>query len=85
MVSNHIQPAWFSWGQASSYSGLCVQTLRNAEKAGAFESRVVKVKGRSKGRRLINRESLDRWIWSGDGTQSEPSHLQPQQEEATGA
>ena len=81
MVSNNIQPAWLSWGQASNYSGLCVQTLRNAEKTGAFESRVVKVKGRSKGRRLINRESLDRWIWGQAESQSEPAHLQTQKKE----
>jgi hypothetical protein len=64
MVRNQIEPAWLSWGQAAEYSGLCVQTLRNAEKTGAFETRMVVIEGRSKGRRLINRESLDRWIWA---------------------
>lgn len=85
MVSHNIQPAWLSWGQASNYSGLCVQTLRNAEKTGAFESRVVVVQGRTKGRRLINRESLDRWIWGQAESQSEPAHLQTQNKEGVEA
>ncbi len=68
MTHQENDPAWLSWKKAAHYSGLCIQTLRNAEKTGAFQSRMVIIKGRSKGRRLINRESLDRWIWS----QSEP-------------
>jgi hypothetical protein len=67
-MANQVEPAWLSWQQAAQYSGLCIQTLRNAEKTEAFETRLVIITGRSKGRRLINRESLDRWIWS----QSEP-------------
>lgn len=82
MVRNQIEPAWLSWGQAAEYSGLCVQTLRNAEKTGAFETRAVVVKGRSKGRRLINRESLDRWIWGQAGRQPEPEQLQQTKEGA---
>ena len=81
MVNPVTQPAWLSWQAAATHSGLCVQTLRNAEKTGAFESRVVVVQGRTKGRRLINRESLDRWIWGQAESQSEPTHLQTQKKE----
>jgi hypothetical protein len=77
MIGKQVDPAWLSWSQAAQYSGLCIQSLRNAEKTGAFETRMVVIKGRSKGRRLINRESLDRWIWS----QTAPAPAIPNGEE----
>ena len=85
MLRRTVEPAWLSWQESAVYSGLCVQTLRNAEKLGHFQTRVVTLSGRKKGRRLINRESLDTWLWSNASQQAEPSQLQPLHENGSEA
>ena len=56
------EPRWFTFQSAAKYVGVSKRTLENWEKAGCFRVSRVIVPGKSKGRALIDRESLDRFI-----------------------
>lgn len=63
-------PAWFPVADAAHYSGLSRALIYEHIKDGLLISSTVKRPGRSRGRRLIQRESLDRLIEAGIGKSS---------------
>lgn len=63
-------PAWFSVPAASHYSGLSRALLYEHIADDALVSSTVKRPGRSRGRRLVLRSSLDRLIEAGIGQKS---------------
>lgn len=62
-----ITPRWFTLAQASMYSGLGTRVLQNYIREELIRSSNVCSPGTSRGRRLINRESLDAFIEAGVG------------------
>ena len=61
---------------AAAYSGLSAGTLRNADKAGAIRTAMVRIHPNSKrGRRLVDLRSLDEWIMSHVGASADLPHL----------
>lgn len=66
---NQIVPAWFSVKGAAAYTGFSVSSIEAAIREDRFPSRLVKIKGVAKARR-IKREDLDAWII---GEAAEPS------------
>lgn len=54
-MSTQVQPKYLTLTDARTYCGLSERTLKRAIKAGL-------VKSFNRGRRLIDRESLDAWI-----------------------
>jgi len=62
-----ITPKTLTFQQACHYSGLSVGTLRNYEKAGLVEVYNIMIPGATRGRRLIDRASLDSLIESSVG------------------
>jgi hypothetical protein len=53
---------WLTFQAAAKYVGVSVRTLQNWEKAESFRTANVIVPGSTRGRRLIDRESLDEFI-----------------------
>ena len=62
-----ITPRWLTYESASKYSGLGPRTLQNHINAGILRSSNACAPGNSRGRRLIDRESLDSFIEAGVG------------------
>jgi hypothetical protein len=60
-----IAPRWLTLEGASTYSGLTVRTLQNYITAGHVRSSNVVAKGKTRGRRLVDRRSLDAFIEEG--------------------
>ena len=60
--SDKIKPKWLTYQTAPRYCGLCEGTLRNYEKAGLIRVANVIIPGSKRGRKLIDRESLDEFI-----------------------
>jgi hypothetical protein len=60
-----ISPRWFTLEGASTYSGLTIRTLQNYIAAGHVRSATVVAAGKSRGRRLVDRASLDAFIEQG--------------------
>jgi hypothetical protein len=60
-----ITPRWLTYDQAALYSGLGIRVLQNHTKAGFIRSSNVCAPGCVRGRRLIDRESLDAFIEQG--------------------
>jgi Helix-turn-helix domain len=58
-----IPARWLTFQAGSQYVGVSVRTLQNWEKAGGFRTANVAPCG-SRGRRLIDRESLDQFLES---------------------
>ncbi|WP_419529552.1 helix-turn-helix domain-containing protein [Haloferula sp.] len=56
---------WLPLKKASIYSGLSARTLQNYIRKGLIKSSNVIAPGSSRGRRLIDRESLDAFIEAG--------------------
>lgn len=63
--ASSITPRWLSYDQAANYSGLGKRVLQNHVKAGYVRSSNCIAPGCSRGRRLIDRESLDAFIEAG--------------------
>jgi hypothetical protein len=63
-------PAWFPVAAAARYSGLSRALIYEHIADGALVSSTVKRPGRSRGRRLVQRVSLDRLIEAGIGVKS---------------
>lgn len=59
---NRVTPRWLTFQQGAIYSGLSTGTLRNYELAGHIAVANVIQGGSSRGRKLIDRESLDAFI-----------------------
>jgi hypothetical protein len=57
-----ISPRWLTLQQAAIYTGVTKRTLENWEKEKCFSVARVIVPGKSKGRVLVDRESLDGFI-----------------------
>jgi len=68
-----ITPRWLTLTQATMYSGLGTRVLQNHIRGGFIRSSSVCAPGSSRGRRLIDRESLDAFIEAGVGKASELS------------
>lgn len=64
-TTQNINPRWLGFDQAALYSGLGVRVLQNHVKAGFIRSSNCRAPGASRGRRLIDRESLDAFIEAG--------------------
>lgn len=64
-TKNSILPRWLTLEGASTYSGLTIRTLQNYITAGHIVSANVVAPGNSRGRRLLDRASLDAFIEEG--------------------
>ena len=62
---NAIAPRWLTLEGASTYSGLTIRTLQNYIAAGHIRSSNVVATGKTRGRRLLDRASLDDFIEEG--------------------
>ena len=68
--SEYIFPRWLTIKGAAIYSGLSERTIQNYIKADVIISSNVVLPGASRGRRLIERISLDAFIEKGIGGKS---------------
>jgi hypothetical protein len=57
-----LTPKWLTLEQAQQYCGLNARTIQNHIKAGLIRSANVTAPGASRGRRLVDRVSLDEFI-----------------------
>jgi len=64
------QPAWFTIPEASRYSGLSTALLYELIREECLVSSTVLRPGRRRGRRLVQRESIDAFIEAGVGKSS---------------
>ena len=62
-----ITPRWLTYDQAATYSGLSSRLLQNHVRDGYVRSSNVVAPGSTRGRRLLDRESLDAFIEEGVG------------------
>jgi len=62
-----IAPRWLTLDKAAAYCGLGQRCLQNYIKAGHIRSSNAVAPGATRGRRLIDRESLDAFIEAGVG------------------
>ena len=69
------KPAWATLRQAAKYCGLSVRTIEKAASDGLVETSHVRLLDTTRGRRLVNLGSIDRWIESGIGFKAELPHL----------
>jgi hypothetical protein len=60
-----IAPRWLGLKQAEIYSGIGLRCLQNYIAAGLIRSSNVIAPGNTRGRRLVDRESLDAFIEEG--------------------
>lgn len=65
--THSITPRWLTYEQAAIYSGLGTRVLENHVRAGFIRSSNACAPGASRGRRLIDRLSLDAFIEAGIG------------------
>lgn len=63
-------PAWFTISDAARYSGLSTALIYELIKDGSLVSSTVLRPGKRRGRRLINRASIDSFIEAGVGKKS---------------
>lgn len=59
---NATPPRWLTFQAAPKYCGISIRTLQNYENAGLIAVANVIQPGAKRGRKLIDRESLDRLI-----------------------
>ena len=71
MGNQSITPRWLTLTQASIYSGLGTRVLQNHIRAEYIRSSNVCAPGSTRGRRLIDRESLDAFIEAGIGKKTD--------------
>lgn len=71
--TNNIAPRWLTYPGASAYSGLGTRVLENHVKAGFIRSSRACAPGNTRGRTLIDRQSLDAFIEA--GVSREPAEL----------
>jgi len=69
-IEDKTEPAWFTVKGASNYSGLSTALLYELIEDGCIVSSTALRPGRKRGRRLINRASLDVFIEAGVGKKS---------------
>lgn len=63
-IGARLQPRWLSYESAAAYSSFCSGHLERLAKAGLIKSHNVRMPGASRGRRVIDRHSLDSYIES---------------------
>jgi len=63
----NVTPKWFTYDAAQGYSGIGARTLQTFVKKGYIRSSNCCAPGSTRGRRLIDRESLDAFIEAGVG------------------
>jgi len=61
-MKNTIEPVWMTIKDASAWSGLSVSIIGNLWRGGHIKSSNPKMPGKSRGRRLINVQSLGDFI-----------------------
>ena len=71
-------PTWLTINGAARYSGLSGRLLQEAIRENLVVSSLVTRPGAKRGRRLINRESLDAWIEAGIGSKSDLPQFDPE-------
>jgi hypothetical protein len=67
---NAIPPRWLTYQAAPKYCGISTRTLQNYENAGLIVVANVIQPGSKRGRKLIDRESLDRLIMESVGVKT---------------
>lgn len=72
LISSQIQPRWLSYEQAAKYSSFGRTHLEVLIKKNLIISKNVRLPGATRGRRLIDRLSLDAFI---EGYGDEPAEL----------
>lgn len=72
--TDEITRRWLTYQQAEIYSGIGARTLQNHIRSGFIRSSHACAPGATRGRRLIDRESLDSFIEA--GVSAAPSPLQ---------
>ena len=75
-IEQHIEPKWLTLEGGVVYSGLSRPLLEVAIREGIIRSSHVRKPGAKRGRRLIERKSLDAWIESGVGEVADLPALQ---------
>ncbi len=70
-LSNFPPPRWLTYQTGSEYCGISIRTLQNYENAGLIVVANVIQPGAKRGRKLIDRESLDRFIMESVGTKTQ--------------
>lgn len=80
-----LSSRWLTFQSAALYAGVSVRTLQNWEQAGCFKSANVVIPGSTRGRRLIDRESLDRFIESFIGAPASKIGMNDKREAAASA
>jgi len=65
MFTHNVKQAWLTAQGAAEYCGLSVRTIETLAKDKLIVSSTVIRPGKSRGRRLIERASLDAWILKG--------------------
>ena len=68
---NAIPPRWLTYQAAPKYCGISTRTLQNYENAGLIVVANVIQPGAKRGRKLIDRESLDRLIMESIGVKTQ--------------
>lgn len=64
-------PRWLTYQAASNYCGLSIRTLQNYDNGGLIAVANVIQPGSRRGRKLIDRESLDRLITASVGVKTQ--------------
>lgn len=70
-MKNDQEPGWMSVEDAASWSGLSITLIRELIADDLIVSSNVVKPGKTRGRRLVNRESLNAYIETGIGSKSE--------------
>lgn len=76
-------PGWLTFQAASKYCGLSIRTLQNYDSAGLIIVANVIRPGSKRGRKLIERNSLDRFIRESIGARTEVKICPKRHPEAT--
>jgi hypothetical protein len=69
-MTPNLKPAWFTVADAAKYSGLSAALLYELIKEDCIVSSTVLRPGRRRGRRLVQRASIDAFIEAGVGRSS---------------
>jgi hypothetical protein len=67
MANQLIKPAWLTYPSANIYTGLSGRTIERRVADGTLVTTYIRPPGAKRGRRLISRESIDKWLESGIG------------------
>ena len=71
MLNQQIKPAWLTLPSSEIYTGFSGRTIERRIADNTLVSTFIKPPGAKRGRRLISRESIDKWLESGIGESQE--------------